>query len=151
MTQKRGNLSRIGKMVGATGFEPATSSSQNWHSTKLSYAPTCAVCLSQSHHHCNLEMSAALPVGQAAGTLRALGCNETARPMFALRLCGLGLSGRPRPGRTVPSTLRRRGGSRAASRQGLAGRRHRPLCAASRWRPSLYAVATQNSVGVGGL
>ena len=27
-------------MVGATGFEPATSSSQNWHSTKLSYAPT---------------------------------------------------------------------------------------------------------------
>ena len=28
------------KMVGATGFEPATSSSQNWHSTKLSYAPT---------------------------------------------------------------------------------------------------------------
>ena len=29
-----------GKMVGATGFEPATSSSQNWHSTKLSYAPT---------------------------------------------------------------------------------------------------------------
>ena len=27
-------------MVGATGFEPATSSSQSWRSTKLSYAPT---------------------------------------------------------------------------------------------------------------
>ena len=26
-------------LVGATGFEPATSSSQNWRSTKLSYAP----------------------------------------------------------------------------------------------------------------
>ena len=56
-------------MVGATGFEPATSSSQNWHSTKLSYAPTCAGCLSQSHHHRNLEMPAALSLGQAAGTL----------------------------------------------------------------------------------
>ena len=29
-------------MVGATGFEPATASSQSWCSTKLSYAPTCA-------------------------------------------------------------------------------------------------------------
>lgn len=28
------------KMVGETGFEPATSSSQSWHSTKLSYSPT---------------------------------------------------------------------------------------------------------------
>jgi hypothetical protein len=27
-------------MVGATGFEPATSSSQSWRSTRLSYAPT---------------------------------------------------------------------------------------------------------------
>jgi hypothetical protein len=27
------------KMVGATGFEPATASSQSWCSTKLSYAP----------------------------------------------------------------------------------------------------------------
>ena len=57
-------------MVGATGFEPATSSSQNWHSTKLSYAPTCAVCLSQSHRHRNLEMPAVLRPDQAAGTLR---------------------------------------------------------------------------------
>ena len=57
-------------MVGATGFEPATSSSQNWHSTKLSYAPTCAVCLSQSHQHRNLEMPAVLRPDQAAGTLR---------------------------------------------------------------------------------
>ena len=30
------------KMVGATGFEPATASSQSWCSTKLSYAPTTA-------------------------------------------------------------------------------------------------------------
>ncbi len=57
-------------MVGATGFEPATSSSQNWHSTKLSYAPTGAVCLSQSHRHRNLEMPAVLRPDQAAGTLR---------------------------------------------------------------------------------
>ena len=28
------------KMVGATGFEPATSSSQNWRATKLRHAPT---------------------------------------------------------------------------------------------------------------
>ena len=28
------------KMVGATGFEPATASSQSWCSTKLSYAPS---------------------------------------------------------------------------------------------------------------
>ena len=28
------------EMVGATGFEPATTSSQSWRSTKLSYAPT---------------------------------------------------------------------------------------------------------------
>ena len=57
-------------MVGATGFEPATSSSQNWHSTKLSYAPTGAVFISQSHHHRNPEMPAALRPDQAAGTLR---------------------------------------------------------------------------------
>ena len=29
-----------GKMVGARRFEHPTSSSQNWRSTKLSYAPT---------------------------------------------------------------------------------------------------------------
>lgn len=28
-----------GFAVGATGFEPATSSSQSWRSTRLSYAP----------------------------------------------------------------------------------------------------------------
>jgi hypothetical protein len=33
-------LNRKKQMVGATGFEPATASSQSWCSTKLSYAPT---------------------------------------------------------------------------------------------------------------
>ena len=34
------NPENRGKMVGARRFEHPTSSSQNWRSTKLSYAPT---------------------------------------------------------------------------------------------------------------
>ena len=58
------------KMVGATGFEPATSSSQTWRATRLRHAPTGPDGLSHAPCHRNPEMPRCLPPCQAAGTLR---------------------------------------------------------------------------------
>ena len=57
-------------MVGATGFEPATSSSQNWRATKLRHAPTSPDGLSHAPGRRNPQILSCLPPSQAAGTLR---------------------------------------------------------------------------------